>query len=401
MLSTSLAGKYNNASVLILIPDHTRTIPLDMLFPIMVEILDGTKQLDFMVALGTHPPLSSSQLCDLVGITSLEKESRYQHINLLNHEWDNPTALADIGILTQAQIQEIAGDYWHYSLGGDVPIRINKHIFEYDEIIILGPTFPHEVVGFSGGAKYLFPGISGAELIHVTHWLGALISVMDIIGIKQTPVREMIHTAANYVSTPIKLISLVVVKDGLAGMFFGDVISAWDAAAELSSMRHIQWLDAPIEHVLSCAPVMYDELWTAAKAMYKLEPVIADGGQITVYAPHLDTVSHVHGDYIYEVGYHVRDYFLKQWEQYKHIPLGVLAHSTHFRGNGKFENGIEYPRVKLSLASKISPDDCDHLALGYVDPNNIDLNEWERNSDSSRLYIPKAGEVLYRLRSQR
>ena len=88
---------------------------------------------------------------------------------------------------------------------------------------------------------------------------------------------------------------------------------------------------------------MYDELWTAAKAMYKLEPAVADGGEVVIYAPHLDTVSHVHGKYIYEVGYHILPYFLNDWERFKHIPLGVLAHSTHVRGSGVMEGASRSP----------------------------------------------------------
>ena len=59
-------------------------------------------------------------------------------------------------------------------------------------------------------------------------------------------------------------------------MFIGDLVSAWNAAADLSKERHILWFDKPFERVLSWAPLMYDDLWTAAKAMYKLEPVVAD-----------------------------------------------------------------------------------------------------------------------------
>ena len=94
---------------------------------------------------------------------------------------------------------------------------------------------------------------------------------------------------------------------------------------------------------------MYDELWTGAKAMYKLEPAIAEGGEVIVYAPHLDVVSHVHGKYIYEAGYHVRDYYLKQWDRFGHLPLGVLAHGTHLRGSGTFENGVEKCRAQVTL----------------------------------------------------
>ncbi|MFN8372923.1 MAG: lactate racemase domain-containing protein [Anaerolineae bacterium] len=400
-LEQGLSGRYSGAKVLVLIPDHTRTLPLPLLFRMVVEILRDTRQLDFMVALGTHPPLSDESLNRLVGISAEERSTVYQHIGLLNHAWDNPQALATLGIITQDQVKAIAGDVWHPSLGGDVAVRINKLVLEYDHIIILGPTFPHEVVGFSGGAKYLFPGISGADMINVTHWLGALITILDTIGVRDTPVRAMIHAAAACVPTPVTLVSMVVVKDSLAGIFVGDYLSAWAAAADVSSERHITWVDTPFQRVLSHAPPMYDELWTAAKAMYKLEPAMADDGEVIVYAPHLDTVSHVHGKYIYEAGYHVRDFYLKQWDKYGHLPLGVLAHGTHLRGSGTYDNGVEQARIRVTLASKISREDCERLSLGYLNPDSINPDEWTAREGEGVLYLPKAGEMLYRLRTKK
>lgn len=398
-LVQGLSGRFKSARVLVLIPDHTRSIPLPMLFPPLVDILSDTRQLDFLVALGTHPPLSEQALCGLVGITPEQRRDTYAHIGLLNHAWDNPQALTELGVLSRDFIQEVAGAYWHPSLGGDVPVRINRLALEYDHILILGPTFPHEVVGFSGGAKYLFPGISGPEMINVTHWLGALITILHTIGIEQTPVRDLIHAAVALVKTPVTLVSLVVVgKDDLAGIFVGNHLNAFHAAAQLSAERHIQWIDKPYRRVLSWAQPMYDELWTGAKAMYKLEPAIADGGEIIIYAPHLDTISHVHGKYLYQVGYHVRDYFLKQWDNFKEIPAGVLAHSTHLKGSGVYENGVERARIQVTLASKISRDDCQRLNLGYLDPAAINPADWQNREDEGLLFVPKAGEVLYRVR---
>lgn len=391
-----LEGQFSGQRVLILIPDHTRTLPLPELFRITVAALHDARQIDFMVALGTHPPLSEELLCKLVGITPQEKSSTYSHIGLFNHDWRNPDALVEIGKLTHDQVQEIAGEYWHESLGGDAPIRINRLALEYDHIIILGPVFPHEVVGFSGGAKYLFPGISGPEMIDVTHWLGALITILEMIGIKQTPVRDMIHAAAAMVPTPITLVALVVDGYDLSGIFIGDHLEAWSAAADMSSERHIVWLDGPVQSALSAAAPMYDELWTAAKAMYKMEPVIADGGEVIIYAPHLDEVSFVHGKYIYEIGYHVRDYFLKQWDTFKHVPAGVIAHSTHLKGSGLFENGKEKPRINVTMATAISEQDCQTLNLGYLPYTDINPENWQHSKDC--IYVPKAGEMLYRLR---
>jgi nickel-dependent lactate racemase len=405
-LHKGLDDKFQGQRVLVLIPDHTRSLPLPFLFRALVEILHNTKQLDFMVALGTHPPLSEESLNKLVGITSEERSTTFKHIGLLNHTWDQPSTLTTIGVMEQDEIKQTAGANWHESLPNEVPIRINKAALEYDHIIILGPTFPHEVAGFSGGAKYLFPGISGAEMINATHWLGALAGVVSTIGIKETPVRTMIHAAASRLSTSLTLIALTVgghdpstgSGQRLSGLFIGDHLSAWSEAADLSAQRHIRWCEKPYQRVLSCAPSMYDELWTGAKAMYKLEPAVAIGGEVIIYAPHLDVVSHVHGKYIYEIGYHILPYFLNNWERFKHIPLGVLAHSTHLRGSGVMENGFERPNVKVTLASKISAEDCARLNLGYLDPLKVRVDEWKDKEDEGVLYVPKAGEILYRLR---
>ena len=397
-LARGLAGRFAGERVLVLIPDHTRTLPLPMLFRALVDILAPAAGLDFMVALGTHPPLSEAQLLDLVGLTPEERRGPYRHVGLHNHGWGDPDTLVPIGTLPQARVREIAGERWHPTLGGDVEVRINRAALEHDHVIILGPTFPHEVVGFSGGAKYLFPGISGADMINVTHWLGALAGVRRTIGIKRTPVRDMIHAAAELVPTPITLAALVVQGDGLAGVFVGDHLEAWSAAADLSAERHIRWVDRPFERVLSWAPPMYDELWTAGKAMYKLEPALAEGGELIIYAPHLDTVSHVHGRWIREVGYHVLPYFLTQWERFRHVPLGVLAHSTHVRGDGEMADGAERPRARVTLASRIPREECERLNLGYLDPDEVDPEAWRGREDEGVLFVPKAGETLYRTR---
>lgn len=390
-----LQGQFSNQKVLVLIPDHTRSLPLPMLFQIVVDVLSNAGQIDFMIALGTHPPLTERQILSLVGITAEERQNEYTQIGLINHAWNTPSSLRQIGVLPKAQIMEIAGAQWHPSMGGDVPVKINAQIFNYDHILILGPTFPHEVVGFSGGAKYLFPGISGPEMINATHWLGALGGVMGTIGIKDTPIRRMIHAAAKMIDMPITMIAVVVQDTKLAGIFIGDYIEAWEAAADLSSKVHIQWCEKPYQRVLSKAPPMYDELWTAAKAMYKLESVVADGGELMIYAPHLDTISRVHGKYIFEIGYHTLPYFLKQWDRFNHVPLGVLAHSTHVRGAGEYLNGVEKPRIQVTLASQISEADCKRLNLGYRNPAQIDPLEWQ-GEDS--LYVPKSGEILYKLK---
>ncbi len=392
----ALGGRLRGKRVLVLVPDHTRSLPLPLLFRELVETLHDTKQIDVMVALGTHPALDADRLHALLGITADERTGRYAHIGLHNHAWEDPTSLTTLDVMQSDEIRALAGLHWHPSLPESVPIRINIAALIADAILILGPTFPHEVVGFSGGAKYLFPGISGAEMIHATHWLGALAGVVGTIGIADTPVRAMIHAAARRLPTPVTLVALTVEDGRLTGLAIGDPVSAWSVAATRSAERHVCYCDRPYQRVLSCAPAMYDELWTGAKAMYKLEPVVATGGELVIYAPHLDTVSHVHGRHIEAVGYHTLPYFLADWERFKHVPLGVLAHSTHLRGSGVMVAGVERPNVNVVLASRIPPEQCARLNLGYADPATIDPAAWEGREGS--LVVPKSGEILYRLR---
>ena len=383
--------------VLVIIPDSTRTAPLPLFFRIFYRALWGrVAALDYLVALGTHQPMSEEALNQLVGISAEERDTIYAGVNLYNHRWDLPGTLAPAGVISAAEIQELSGGM----LVQDVPVTLNRMVFDYDQVIILGPVFPHEVAGFSGGNKYLFPGISGPEVIGATHWLGALITSYEVIGSGYTPVRAVIDRAASFLDVPKLCFALVVTYEGLAGLFAGSPEDAWRMAADLSARVHVIYCDEPYRRILSIMPEMYDDLWTAAKGMYKMEPATADGGEVVIYAPHISEISYTHGRIIDEVGYHVRDYFVKQWDRFKDVPWGVLAHSTHLRGIGTYDadTAIERPRARVTLATGIPRERCERVNLGYLDPATIDLAQWQGREDQGILVVPKAGEMLYRVK---
>ena len=380
--------------VLFIIPDHTRTAPIPLFFQLFHELLGGrVAALDYLVALGTHQPMSEDALNKLVGVTAAERAEKYRDVRIFNHRWDLPETFVTLGAITEHETRNTSQGL----LSQAVPVTINKLIFDYDQLIVCGPTFPHEVVGFSGGNKYFFPGIGGPELINFTHWLGAVITSMEVIGTRHTPVRRVIDRAASFIDKPKLCFSLVVKGEGLAGLFIGTPEEAYEQAADLSAKLHIVYVDQPFQRVLSVMPEMYDDLWTAAKGMYKLEPATADGGEVIIYAPHITEVSYTHGQIIDQIGYHVRDYFLKQWDRFKNYPWGVLAHSTHLRGIGAFEDGVERPRIRVTLATGIPEERCRRVNLGYLDPSTIDMAEWEGREDEGILVVPKAGEMLYKI----
>ena len=278
---------------------------------------------------------------------------------------------------------------------------INRAIFDYDHLLVLGPVFPHEVVGFSGGAKYLFPGISGGDFLHAFHWLGAVVTCPGTIGIKHTPVREVIDRAMDLVKIPVHCLAMVVKSAGeLYGLFGsrdGDHRRAWEEAADLSATVHIVEKERPFSTVFGVCPPMYDEIWTGGKVMYKLEQVVADGGRLIIYAPHIREVSRTWGEYMDKIGYHVRDYFLADPARFRDIPRGVLAHSTHVRGLGGMVDGIERPRIEVVLASAIPKESCARLNLGYLDPASINPDDYRHREAEGILFVDKAGEILHRL----
>ncbi|ADI13796.1 lactate racemase domain-containing protein [Truepera radiovictrix] len=382
--------------VLVIIPDGTRTAPVPLLFRLLYEVLGArVSRLDLLIALGTHQPMPEAAIAKLVGADAAERRARYPKSEVFNHRWDQPGALETVGVIGAGEMRALTDGL----VARETPITLNRMIWAYDRLLIVGPVFPHEVAGFSGGAKYLFPGIAGREIIDATHWLGALATSYATIGVKDTAVRRVLHRGARFVTErkPLSCLKLVMKGSALHGLFIGDLEAAWEAAADLSAKLNIIYKPKPFTSVLSMPSTKYDDLWTAAKAMYKTEPVIKDGGEVIIYAPHITEVSVTHGKAIEAVGYHVRDYFLGQWERFKDHSWTVLAHSTHVKGAGTFEGGVERPRIQVTLATSVPEEVCERINLGYRDPRGLDPEGWRDREDAGKLLVENAGEVLYRL----
>ncbi|PIE69704.1 MAG: hypothetical protein CSA21_00975 [Deltaproteobacteria bacterium] len=384
-----VAGK----KVLVLTPDTTRTCPLPQMIHLLHRrIARAAAQVDYMVALGTHTPLAEATILKLYGVSEEEKATLFACSRFLNHRWDLPETLTRIGWIEAEEIKELSGG----RLEERVPVDINRAIFAYDLIVILGPVFPHEVVGFSGGAKYLFPGISGGEFLHAFHWLGAIVTCPGTIGIKHTPVREVINRAMNFVTAKVQCFAMVVKNDTeLYGLYAGSHEEAWSQAADHSDKVHVVYTTKRFHTVFGICPPMYDEIWTGGKVMYKLEQVVADGGTLIIYAPHITEVSRTWGRYLEKIGYHVLEYFLEEPEKWTDIPRGLLAHSTHVRGIGTMIDGVEQPRIRVVLASRIPEEMCNQINLEYMDPDKINPDDYRNREEEGVLFVEKAGEILH------
>ena len=408
------AYPFDGRSVCVLVPDATRTCPLPLLLGAVHGALHGrVSRLTVLVALGTHGPMDDPALGRHLGYTPGRLEETYPGTTVVNHEWWKPETFADLGTIPASRIVELSEG----RMDLDVPVLLNRAVVDHDVALVLGPVLPHEVVGISGGNKYFFPGVGGQKIIDVSHWLGALITSAELIGTTGiTPVRALIDDGAALI--PSEKLALCVVTaevadaeadsgvgqavatpartSGLHAVTFGDTRASWASAAEVCAATHVTYLDAPVRRVLSLVPEMYDEIWTGAKGFYKLEPVVADGGEVILYAPHIREISSSHKE-IYDIGYHCRDYFVKQWDRFSHIHWGVLAHSTHLRGAGTYDadTGEERLRVQVTLATAIPEDVCRAANLGYLDPASVDVAAFAADPDT--LVVPRAGEMLFRL----
>ncbi len=383
-------------SVCVLVPDGTRTCPLPLLLGAVHEALSGrASRMTTLIALGTHQPMSGAAIARHLGFADGALEATYPGMTVLNHEWWRPESFADLGTIPATRLEELSEG----RLSMDVRVLLNRAVVEHDVALVIGPVLPHEVVGISGGNKYLFPGVAGQEIIDVSHWIGALITSAEIIGTTAVnPVRALINEGAALV--PAQKLSFCVV--GVAGSLnlhsisFGDTATAWADAAEVCAATHVHYLDEPVHRVISLVPEMYEDIWTGAKGFYKLEPAVADGGEVILYAPHITELSTSHPE-INEIGYHCRDYFVKQWDRFKQLHWGTLAHSTHLRGAGTYDAGTgeERLRVRVTLATRIPEAVCRAANLGFLDPDSVDL---AAEAAAGSFVVPNAGEVLFRLR---
>jgi lactate racemase len=387
--SLALDGK----RVLVLIPDHTRHAPIDLFFRVLGDLLHARVQaLDYLVATGTHAAMEPERLYRHVGLTPALHREKYPKVRFFNHQHHHRDELVSLGTLPGREVAELTQGLFVE----DIPITINRMATQYDHILIVSPVVPHEAMGFAGGNKYFFPGIAGLDLVEKFHWLSAVITNPVINGVKDTPTRRVINRAVQFLPTPRTCFAFAVdAKHRLACLFAGAPEAAWSRAADYSAKLHIKYLQRPYQRVLGLCPPIYEELWVAGKAMYKLEPIVAEGGELVIFGPHIKAVSFMHGTDIARIGYHVRDYFTKQWDRFADEPKLILAHSTNVRGIGAFEGGVERPRVAVTLATSIDRATCAAINLGYRDPASIDIGAWRADPDT--LVVDEAGQDLYRL----
>lgn len=399
IVEKSLSNIAAGLRVLAIIPDKTRDDNTDVLFPLAAEVLANRAvgAFDALVAQGTHAPMTEAEKRLKIG--DADGKSLPLAGRIFDHEWSNPEQLVKIGELSAETVGEITGGL----INKTVPLTINKLLAPgvYDVVLIFGATVPHEVAGYAGGAKYFFPGVSGAELTHLTHWLGALAGIENIIGRVETPTRHLIEAAADFVRAEIVSFTSVVRREDerlrTYALFAGDFRAALRKAAEVSRRVHIKFTGRKYRRVVALLDAHYDEMWTGGKASYKLGGIIEPGGELIIYAPHLRCISDTHGQFIEKFGGYaplekVRELVAASGEL--EANLCVAAHLAHVAyGGRRTEEGEILPRYKITLATQIDAETCRRVNLGFLDYRDFRLADYENDADT--LIVNHAGRDLY------
>jgi len=398
ILSEALSSISPRSSVLAIVADKTRDDNTDILFPLAVPILAERKiaKLDALVAQGTHAPMSDEDKRAKIGAPGTTQVPGLARI--FDHDWADPQKLVTIGVLTAARVNELTAGL----VNQPINLTVNQLLAPglYDTILVFGTTAPHEVAGFSGGAKYFFPGVAGPELTHATHWLGALATIEKVIGRVETPTRHLFEAAADFVPARVISLSSVVTRDHgrlrTHALFCGDFRQAVRKAADVSRHVHIKYTGRKYKRVVALLDTHYTDLWVGGKASYRLGPVIEEQGALIIYAPHLTTISETHGALIKRYGYapleRVRELVAQSAELQQN--LCVAAHLAHVSFAGRrLADGKIVPRYSITLASAVDAHTCRQVNLQYMDPRTFRRENYEDDPDT--LIVEQAGRDLY------
>ncbi len=399
IVEKALADIPSGSRVLVIIPDKTRDDNTHLLFPMAAAVLAarGCAKLDALVAQGTHSRMTESEKLTKIGADATPIPI-LGHI--YDHAWDKPDELVNIGELSAVEVHQLTGGLFNEP----IPLAVN-HLAapgKYDVILIFGATVPHEVAGFAGGAKYFFPGISGAELTHKTHWLGALNTIEKTIGRIETPTRHMIEAAADHITAKVIAFTSVISRtseDRLRthALFAGDLRLSLRRAAEVSRHVHIKYTGRQYRRVVALLDEHYEDLWLGGKASYRLGAVIEPGGELIIYAPRLRSISETHGDDIERFGGYaplekIKDLVAASGELQSN--LCVAAHLAHVSYAGRTdENGNFLPKYRIVLASQVDRATCERVNLEFLDVKSFDLANYQNDPDT--LVVERAGRDLY------
>jgi nickel-dependent lactate racemase len=304
------------------------------------------KLTDILPALGTHVPMTASELKQMFGDTPP---------GLFRvHNWR--TDVVTLGEVPGEFVEKVSEGKLDYPW----PAEVNKLIIEggFDLILSLGQVVPHEVSGMANYNKNIFVGTGGADAINKSHFLGAVYGMERIMGRADNPVRKLYDYADKNFAKDLPVIYVLTVvavgeddKLKTRGLFIGDDIKCFNLAAELSLKVNFEMLDEPLNKVVVYLdPAEYKSTWLGNKSIYRTRMAMADGGELTVLAPALQQFGEDPqiDNLIKKYGYVGTEKVLEAVKNNDDIKqnLSAAAHLIHGSSEGRFT--ITYCPGKLT-----------------------------------------------------
>ena len=229
--------------VLVIFPDYSRSDFTEIIVPFILKRYSSSV-IHLLNAGGTHRPMTYMEFEAKLGVGS-----NHPGIRFINHDFERQ--LVTIGHISKKVVSEKTEG----QLNINIDITVNKIIFsDYNLIIAISGTVPHEAAGYSGGLKIFFPGVSGVEVIDLFHWAAVLVGLPKIIGTAENNARDIINAGARVifdkVTIPVYSINMVnleveeeVVPIGLyIGSGYQGFIDTYKAASIASSAVHIKYI---------------------------------------------------------------------------------------------------------------------------------------------------------------
>jgi nickel-dependent lactate racemase len=271
--------------VLIVVDDISRPTPIHRVLPPLLKEIHAAgvseKNVRFLVALGTHRPMTPPEIDRKCGRGIAR---RYE---VINHEWANPRALHHYGRLAEG-----------------TEVILNKAMSENDFVIGVGGIAPHPAAGFSGGGKIIAPGVATEEAVGEFHWNSVQIAQADVLGVRDNPMRDQIDRIADLAG--LKAI-VNVIQDGkqrIVKVVTGHPVEAHKAGCRFALDLYGIDVHRPAEAGIFIADThpLDQDLWQGVKAMCALDCIAPDGAVVILVTPSPEGVSQQHPE-ILEHGY--------------------------------------------------------------------------------------------------
>ena len=263
---------------------------------VVSEHSESRPNITILPALGTHAPMTRHQIRSMFGDELAEKKPD----PFVVHDWRNDvvtigTAPADMvrsatnGMVDQewpAQLNKLVWEKRHH----DPTKQAHKSL-----VLSIGQVVPHEVMGMANFNKNLFVGTGGVEAINLSHFIGAVYGMENMMGRSSNPLRSILNYASEqYLHSELDLWYILTVMGTNAdsgelemrGFYIGNDIECYTLACELSLQINFTLLERPLQKVVVFLDGdEFHSTWLGNKSIYRTRMAIADGGEVIVLAP--------------------------------------------------------------------------------------------------------------------